>query len=122
MGVADFRRAVGTSEISWANAGRPVRKTYEQQVTSAVVLRDGSGVAVVEPVTQQGERNAVVFNADGSERCRLERPCRADDGCHFAQIDYVRDELTVVVVIHGTNFAYVFEPVTGAYIRHYETR
>lgn len=107
--------------MEWDVDGSLRRIEYEKPIRSAVALRDRSGIAVVEPLTTYGQNNAVILNADGSLRFRLELPVKDGSVYGFDQMYYIGNELTVVSIT-AHDFAYVVEEHGGGYIRHYETR
>jgi len=113
------------ARISWIDesSGVSVLKEYFAPVKGAVLLRDGSGVAIVEPDDAGGKGDVAILNADGAERFRIGVPVR--DGLSvigFDQLYYVGVELTAVVSFVGRDFAYVIDPETGRFTRSYETR
>jgi hypothetical protein len=91
-------------------------------VRNAVPLKDGTGVAVVEPFDEKGRENAVVFNGDGTERFRLKFPLPEPYGNCFDQIYYVGEKLTAFANLRGNDFAYELNPQTGEVLKTYETR
>ncbi len=122
MSISDLQWTVGAESLSWVVDGVRISHEYDKPLRSAVTLRDGSGVAVVEPLMSYGESNAVILNADGSLRFRLRM--QANDGTvyGFDQMYYVDGELTAIFAVTGRDFAYVVDEANGTYIRHYETR
>lgn len=120
--VGDVRWTVGSTVLEWDVDGSQRRREYEKPIRSAVALRDRSGIAIVEPLVTYGESNAVIFNADGSLRFKLQLPVKDGSVYGFDQMYYVNDELTAILAVTGRDFAYVVDEQTGGYIRHYETR
>ena len=113
------------TRISWIDesSGASVLKEYFAPVKGAVLLRDGSGVAIVEPDDAGGKGDVAILNADGAERFRIGVPVR--DGLSvigFDQLYYVGEDLTAIVTFVGRDFAYVINLETGRYTRSYETR
>lgn len=119
--VEDFRWTIGDRSVRWRCAGQEISKDFCDEVPSAVVLRDESGVAVVGPESALGVDNAVIYNADGSERSRVTPP-QPDRHVVFAQMYYVADELTAVAITTGNEWATVVDSETGQATRTYETR
>jgi hypothetical protein len=111
--------------ISWIDesSGAEILKEYSAPVKGAVLLGDGSGVAIAEPDDGGGKSELVLLNADGTERFRIGVPVRDDlSVIGFDQLYYVGAELTAIVSFVGRDFAYVIDPETGRYTRSYETR
>jgi len=120
--VGNLRWTVGSKVVEWDAEGSQHRVEYEKPIRSAVALRDRSGIAVVEPLIKYGESNAVILNADGSLRFRLQLPLKGGSVYGFDQMYYVNDELTAIVAVTGRDFAYVVDEQSGLYSRNYETR
>lgn len=95
---------------------------YHFPVRVANLLEDKTGVAVVEPFEEKGRDNAVVFNADGSERFRLKFPLPEPHGNYYFDFYYVMGRLTAFANLRGTDFAYELNPQTGEVLKTYETR
>lgn len=113
--------------VTWvdASSGKTMVRSYPFPLRGAVLLRDGSGIAVVEPGTtvESNDNHVVILNADGKERFRLSVPSRdGNRAIGFDQLYYVGEELTAIVLFVGRDFAYVIDPAAGSYIRSYETR
>lgn len=119
--VEAFCWSVGDAMVAWRTEQREVTKRYAAEIDSAVALRDGSGIAVVEPNVTADGLNAVVFDADGTERFRVVPPQPERHVC-FQQMYYIGEELTAVAITSGSDWAAVVDPVTGLTIRTYETR
>lgn len=67
----------GDLEARWRNAiGEETVIRFERPPNSVCELEDTVGVIVVEEPSELGESNAIVFNADGSERGRVTPPRR----------------------------------------------
>jgi hypothetical protein len=122
MPVSDVQWNIGSNVVEWNLDGSQRRLEYEKPIRSAVALRDRSGIAVIEPLITYGQSNAVILNADGSLRFRLELPVKDGSVYGFDQMYYVNDELTAILALTGRDFAYVVDEQSGSYIRHYETR
>jgi len=120
--ITPFKWFLDAQEVTWKYNSGQVIKQYAYPIRSAVVLRDLSGVALVEPHEEKGINNAVVFNADGSERFRLKFPMNDPRSICFNQIYYINDELTAICATRSADFAYVFDPTNRKYLRHYDTR
>lgn len=120
--VTDFEWPFDSTQASWSFGGRQVRKFYADPIRSAVVLLDGTGVALVEPYQAGRSENAVVFNADGSERFRVKLPVPDPRGYWFEQMYYVQGVLTAFATVHGVDRAYAIDEHSGSILRTYETR
>ena len=120
MPVTEFTWAARGAEVSWKCGDIRVQRKYSADIV-AIPLRDGSGVAVVEPEATAGPLNAVIFNCDGSERVRLVPP-RPTDGNGFYDMYYVNGVLTGIVGIQGGDFALEIDEKSGQILRKYETR
>ncbi|MBN1910399.1 MAG: hypothetical protein JW818_11710 [Pirellulales bacterium] len=112
----------GSAVVIWDCDGERIEKAYRGPVTSVCPLRDGDGLALVEPIDETGPNNAVVFNADGTVRFRVKPPLPTQQVQGFADMYYVKDELTAIMVTPGRDFAVVVDDKTGEYLRIYETR
>lgn len=111
-----------SSTVGWVSDNKTIRKSFSKRVGSAVLLRDQSGVLIVEGLDEKKENAAAMFNADGSERFRLENPFPRERNLHFFYAHYVTSELTVVFAGTGEDYACVLDEKTGRYLRTYETR
>lgn len=120
--ATDFKWPLNSPRISWLFNGCLVNKTYRFPVRSAILLDDGTGVAVVEPFEEKGRDNAVVFNSDGTERFRLKFPLPEPYGNCFDQIYYVEGKLTAFANLRGNDFAYELNQQTGEVLRSHESR
>jgi len=120
MATLSIAWSIGDDVVRWTHGSTVIEKRYEGEIGSAVALQDSSGVAVVEPANHGG-LNAVVFNADGTERFRVEPPVLVRHVA-FQQMYYVRDELTAIAITRGNDWAAVVDESTGDQIRAYETR
>jgi hypothetical protein len=122
MPVGDVRWNIGSNVVEWNLDGSQRRLEYEKPIRSVVALRDRTGIAVIEPLFTYGQSNAVILNADGSLRFRLELPVKDGSVYGFDQMYYVNNELTAILALTGRDFAYVVDERSGGYTRHYETR
>ena len=122
VSIVNLQWSRPSKSVSWAYGGTIVSKSYSYPIASVNLLRGGSGAAIVEPIEHSGPRNAVIFNADGSERCRIELPFPDSQVQGFADMYYIQDELTAVAVTPGRDFAVVVDASNGKCLRSYETR
>jgi len=120
--IDNLRWTVDSNVVEWDVDGSRRRIEYEKPIRSAVVLRDRSGIAIVESLIPYGNNNAVILNADGSLRFRLELPVKDGSVYGFDQLYYVNDELTAIVSFTAHDVAYVVDESAGGYMRHYATR
>jgi len=114
--IATFKWNYDSKVVSWEFKGEIIHKEYEFPIRSAIVLDDASGVAVVEPFEAIGRDNAVVFNADGSERFRLAFPLPEPYGNCYDQMYYVNNTLTAFANLRGNDWGYVLDQATGQVI------
>ena len=125
--LSEFSWTFNSPVVSWFFCGQRIVKEYAYPLMSANVLRDGTGVAVVEPYKVPGSsepnrKNAVIFNADGTERVRLGFPIPETEVYWFNDFYYIGEELTAILLIPGHDWALVVDESTGKYLRRYETR
>ena len=112
-----------SSILEWTHKGDPVKIDLNIPIENALPLKDGAGIAVVlDPQNQLNPNNALIINLDGSIRFRLRKPDSHDRDASFYYFNYVQGELTVILASLTRDFAYVVDPETGQFIRHYETR
>jgi hypothetical protein len=120
--LSNFRWDYDSKVVLWECCGKNISKEYEFPIRSAVMLDDGSGVAVVEPFETSGRNNAVVFNSDGSERFRLTFPLPEPYGNCYDQMYYVSDKLTAFANVRGNDWGYVLDQATGRVLESFESR
>lgn len=118
MTISEFENPDDANYVRWRFAGTLIEKRYSR-ATYAVVLASGTGVAIVEPYA--GPNNAVIVNADGTERVRLINPLTSKGAICFMYPYYVGGELTVMVALPADQFGCVFDE-QGRCLRTYETR
>lgn len=119
--VQRFQWTLGDRVIRWRWGEEEITKEFSDEIGSALVLRDASGVAVVAPDADLGPSNAVIYEANGAERARVALP-RPDQHVMFQQMYYVGDELTAIAITRGSDWAAVVDPWSGRSVRTYETR
>jgi hypothetical protein len=119
MSVAAFEHPTDSGLVSWLFNTTRVIKQYASPA-QAIPLASYAGVLIVEPYDGV-PNNAVIYNADGSERVRLVNPMVAHGAICFDDAYYVGAELTVIAAMQGSRFACVFDE-TGMLQRVYETR
>lgn len=122
MSVSGLAWKRGSAVVAWDSDGERIEKVYRGPVSSVCQLRDGGGLALVEPIDETGPNNAVVFNANGTVRFRVKPPLPTYQVQGFADMYYVKDELTAILVTPGRDFAVVVDGKTGECLRTYETR
>ncbi len=122
MGISHLSWQRSSAVVSWYCEGRRVEKAYRKPIASVCALRDGFGIALVEAIDESGPHNAVVFDSDGAIRFRVGLPFPEYQVQGFADMYYVRDELTAILVTPGRDFAVVVDDKTGKCLRTYETR
>jgi hypothetical protein len=103
-----------------------IRVSLEQEHGSGQVLVtklfDDSGAVVVLPMRADRKSNARIYNATGDVRCDIEIPESFRGGNGFWDAYYVNDDLTVIFVCPGHDFAFVIDDKTGRVLKSYETR
>ena len=104
----------GDRSLSWKGNSGQVTKAYSEPVQSACLLARSDGVAVVEPYKEVGMRNAVIFNADGSERVRLQVPIEEAIVYAFDSMYYIQGRLTAILATTRGDLAGVVDEETGA--------
>jgi hypothetical protein len=101
--------------VEWDHDATKVVKAYLDPPRSVVCLAAPSGVLIVEPGSG---RNAVIYNADGSERTRLKPPNNefTDSGHYFTEFGaaFVENGKIAVVVYPAEARGFV-DPVSGNY-------
>jgi hypothetical protein len=120
--MADPEAGQATIDLDWTEGDTTVRWTYDRQrvaisfeepPVSVVAWHDPPCVIVVEPFGEPTgrwdgrKRNAIVYNADGSERVRLIPPERFAGSFHpvgFYAVYRDRSGLVAVVTIPGADF------------------
>ena len=120
--TTNFVWAYNSPTAAWSYKGQRIEKTYRFPIRSAILLRDGSGVAVVEPFKEAGRDNAVVFDGNGELRFRLKFPLPEPHGYSYDQMYYVKDKLCAFANLDGTDFRYEVEESTGELLASSESR
>lgn len=120
--IKEFNWAFNSKVASWICEKTTIRKEYRYSIRSAIPLLDGTGVALVEPMEQAGRDNAVVFDANGTERFRLVFPLPEPHGHCFDQMYYVQGRLTAFANLRGADFGYVLDEKTGEVLKSFESR
>ena len=120
--IKKFTSPLRSNASTWECEGLEIRKSYANPIRSAVPLQDGSGAVIVEPFQEAGLNNAIIFNADGSERFRLSFPEPASRGYGYDQAYHINEALNVFANIGGTDFRYVIDESEGSVLARYEAR
>jgi hypothetical protein len=107
-----------SGDVSWSSDGSDVVKHYVHPA-QAVPLRSGQGVLIVEP--DNHPNNAVLYDADGSQKRVIGNPMAAKGALCFTACGYERDELTLIIRLPGLEFAYVIDEA-GNSVRLQEIR
>lgn len=118
MTISQFENPENANYVQWTHLGQRILRQYRTPVY-AVELASHTGVIVVEP--DGCPHNAVIYNADGTERVRLVNPMVAAGAIAFSYPYYVGQELTVNSAIPGLEFGCVFDEM-GHLKRVFETR
>ncbi len=122
MSIGNLIWRRGSASVSWDWEGVKIEKVYCKPLASVCGLHDGCGVALVESIEESGPHNPVVFDADGSTRFRVGLPFPEFQVQGFADMYYVKEELTAILITPGRDFAVVLDDKTGQCLRTYETR
>ena len=109
----DLEWTYGDKAVSWQTDAGRIAKAYNEPIQSACLLRQGDGIALVEPHPEVGCRNAVILNADGSERVRLSLPVEDALVYAFDSMYYIREQLTAIVATTRGDVAVIVDPDTG---------
>jgi len=120
--VSELKVSSDRQLVSWSYGGWTVTKSFRFPVQSCNVLHNCDGIAIVESMSESGRSNAVVLNADGSERFRLTPQIHASSAQGFGSMYYIADELTAILVCPGRDFAVIINEADGSWVRWYETR
>lgn len=115
--IKDFTHHEGQSFVGWIYAGNAVRKTFLYEVY-AVLLKSNKRVLVVE--LKKDRDNAVIFNPDGSEFCRIKNP--DSQAVCFGDVFYINDELTLISRRSDASMLGVVIDEDGKIIRVYDAK
>ena len=99
----------GGKEISWDYGGKKVKKSYSDVLMGYEILPDDSGIVLLEPVTQVGAENAVIYNTDGTQRWRLPFPPDIGTGLLFDQVGMSAGELIVIGIVNGRDIKFLVD-------------
>jgi hypothetical protein len=119
MTISDFENPDDSRYVRWKFAGKTIEKDYPG-ITYAIPLASGTGVVVVEPYAGHPD-NAIIFDADGTERIRLVNPLTSIGAICFIYPYYVGPDLTLVVALRDLQYGCVFD-ADGRCLRTYEAR
>ena len=106
MTISRTRGLEGARVISWEANHQQIVKHY-QNSASGVVLKDQCSVLLIEPINRPD--NAVIYNEDGSEKRRIKNPLGERGAFGFTEGGYEGQELTLIIRIPGSEFAYVLD-------------
>jgi len=103
------------NEVEWTlDSGRIVVHKEDSPIF-VVLLRDRSGVLIIESYEKKGSRNLVIVNADGSERFRPAPPFDQNRTYGFSYGGYEMGEMSVVLTTTAGDVSYPFDPDTGIF-------
>jgi hypothetical protein len=122
MDLCELRWSENSNEVSWKYAAERITKYYQTPVQSVQTLSGGDGIVIVEPYRERGPRNAVVFNADGTERFRLAPPFPEGSLYGYYYVYYEGRKLKAVIATTSGDFAVTIDPETGLLSDIQETR
>ncbi len=118
--ISNVMRAVDYSKITWECDGVLVEKhlALAKYYAKVVVLKDCSGIAIVLDEDKYGSENAVIFNADGSLRFKLQMPDFIEDG-YFYSLSHDDTGLECVVSDKERDWWSIVDENTGEYCRQW---
>jgi len=87
--------------IYWDFNGQVVKKTYSESLIGYEILPDESGIVLLEPISEAGSENAVIYNLDGSKRWRLKFPSDLSQGIIFDRVGVSNGKLIVIGIVDG---------------------
>ncbi len=108
--------------ISWKYNGRPLKKKYNEPLMGYEILPDNSGILLLEPHNIVGNKNAVIYDLDGSERWRLNYTKESGEGQLFDRVGLSNGELIVVAIISNRDVLFVLDINACNYLRVSTTR
>ena len=93
------------NNLKWEHRAKKFEWDYDRHylleyvfpLNSVVILNDGSGFAVVLSEKEYGRNNAVIINADGTERARVTMPVPENQDADFCAIFYMGEELIAMI-------------------------
>lgn len=106
--------------VSWDFQGSKIVKTYPYAVYFEVA-KDNSAVVIVEPDNEFSPDNAVIYNADGSEKKRILNPTRDKGAICFGDIYYEKGDIVLISVCPCVHYACAIDN-DGNILRVHETR
>jgi hypothetical protein len=123
--------------VSWWCEGTAIEFEIGEAYQSPKVLPDRTGVLFIQPSERYGSDNAVVVNADGTERFRLKNPYPAnpyykpDAKFSFGGWIVENGNLALIVSVSAVHesggmitgdLAYTLDTDTGAFLGYHEVR
>jgi len=91
----------GGKEISWDYNGKTISKSYSEILMGYEILPDNAGVLLLEPSSEVGPENAVIYDLVGSQRWRLPFPKDLGVGICFDRVGLSAGQLVVVGIVNG---------------------
>jgi hypothetical protein len=111
--IENFQWELHSNKFEWDYNGNHHLLKYDYPLNSVIMLHDDSGFAVVLSNEEANKNNAVIINADGTERFRLQMPIKGNPNAHFYEIFYIGEELNVIINCGGFDQECVLNLVTG---------
>ncbi len=102
--------------ICWSYQGRQICKQYGHTLLGYECLPDDTGILVLEPHQEAGSNNAVIFNADGSERWRLPYTKKSGEGIFFDRVGVTQGKLKVIAIVGNRDVGFVVDWINCCYL------
>lgn len=99
----------GGTKICWQHQGKEICKQYQNTMMGYECLPDGEGILILEPYQEVGANNAVIFNADGSERWRLPYTEESGNGVCFDRVGLTQGKLKVIAIIGNRDVGFIVD-------------
>lgn len=95
--------------ICWQYQGSKVCKQYNNTIMGYECLPDGSGIVILEPYQEAGPNNAIIYNADGSERWRLPYTKESGKGVFFDRVGMTLGKLKVIAIVDNRDVGFTVD-------------
>jgi len=99
----------GGKEIAWDWNGSTVKKKYSDILMGYEVLPDKAGIILLEPASQVGTENAVIYNIDGTQQWRLQFPSGVGVGLLFDRVGVSSGDLVVIGAMNGRDVKFTID-------------
>lgn len=108
--------------VSWVCGNEMVAKRYLLPRVLVCVLRDRSGVVLIEPCGRDVCNNCVCFNCDGTERFRVKAEGAIGKHTFYIDVYYIASELWVVQYYSNMDVMHRLDEQTGKILNSHVTR